>query len=140
VDGQAQSWTEALKDYDSTEAWEALKQFRSEEEREFAPNISNLIGRMDTLRLVKKQHEDNQLLLAPPKNLRQEYEPMETYAYPTSRTTPKRNKDEPDHEIRKAVRVSPQRRRDIEQERIKAGFRRVSISLGSRSGFEWVKP
>lgn len=139
-EGQAEAWAFALKDYRKEELWESLKQFSTEESRVFAPTISELIGRTDTLREIHKKKASDALLLDPPKRKRSEFEPMETYAYQTTRTTPKKNKDEPDTETRKAIRISVQRLREIEERKIKEGFKKIRIPLGNgRFGFEWLR-
>jgi len=138
--GMSESWAHALIDYSREELWESLKQFRAEEQRVFAPTISELIGRTDTLREIHKKKASDALLLEPPKRKRSEYEPMETYAYTTTRTTPKKNKDEPDTETRKAVRMSAERRKEIERRKTEEGYRKVTVPLGNgRYGFEWVR-
>jgi hypothetical protein len=140
VDGMAKSWTEALAEYEPHQAWDALKQFRSEEERKFAPVISEFIGRMDTLATIQKtQINDAKLLEAPPKKYDDE-EVFELYAYQTSRTTPKRNKDDHDSETRKALRVTHSRGKDLVQRANTDGLRKVYISLpNNRRGFVWER-
>ena len=139
VDGMAKSWAEAMASHETRLAWEALKQFRSEEDRKFAPTISEFIGRMDTLATIQnKKLSDNALLLEAPK-IRSETEPIEVYTYKTTRTTPKKNKDDSDHEVRQASRVSQLRRQELDQQRTKDGFRKVAIQLGNvKTGYEWV--
>jgi len=139
-EGQVEAWAHALKDYSREELWKSLEQFRAEEARVFAPSISELIGRTDTLREIAKKRQSDLLALDPPKKDRSEFEPLETYAYHASRTSPKKNKDEPDHEVRKAVRATADRRKELADKKIKEGFRKVKIPLGNgRVGYEWIR-
>jgi hypothetical protein len=139
VDGMAQMWAEALQGYDNREAWEALKQFRAEEDRNFAPNISNLIGRMDVFREIEKTKASNFLALEAPKVSNDE--PLsELYAYKTSRTTPKRNKDDSDFETRKATRPTADRRKELEKQMMDAGYRKSKVPLvNGLVGFVWER-
>lgn len=136
-DARVTAWTEALLDYHKAEAWQALKDFRSEEERKFAPTISELIGRMDYYRERRvKEAMDNQLLLEGPRSM--VFDPIEEYSYKTSRTTPKKQKDESDFEVRKAVRCSRERKKEIHEAMIRQGFKKEVFNLGGKKGYRYV--
>lgn len=139
-DGQAEAWAYALKDYSREELWESVKQFSTEESRVFAPSISELIGRTDTLREINKRKQSDRLALEAPKKSKSDYEALEEYSFLTSRTAPKKNKDDSEHETRKAFRASPQLRKEKEENLRKDGWIKISIPLaGGKFGYQWVK-
>lgn len=140
VQGMNVSWTEALREYHRAEVWEALRKFRSEEERKFAPTISELIGRMDYYRerRAAEKAAETLLLEAPTRSFVSD--PIETYSYKTSRTTPKKKKDDSDHEVRKAVRCTRERRREIHESMMRQGFVKEVFDLGNgRKGSRYVR-
>jgi hypothetical protein len=135
----AEAWAAALKDYHKAEAWEALTEFRAEEMRVFAPAISELIGRMDYLRDRRAAEKANEMLMleAPKKR---NFDPMESYTYKTSRTSPKRKSDEPDWEVKSALRITKDRRKELYDEMQKRGYVKKIYSLpNGRSGSIWVR-
>jgi hypothetical protein len=136
---RVKAWAEALEDYHKAEAWEAVKEFRCEETRTFAPTISELIGRMDYLRDRRATEKANEMLmLEAPK--RRDFEPMESYSYKTSRTTPKRKNDDPVFEVKKALRITKERREELYAEMKRKGYVKKLYDLGNgRQGSVWVK-
>jgi hypothetical protein len=140
TDNKAAAWSEAMSDYHKAEAWQALKDFRTEESRVWAPTISELIGRMDYWRDRRATEKQNEALLLEAPRRRNDFEPLETYTYKTSRTTPKQKKDEPQWEVKKAVRCSRDRKRELLEEMKKRGYikRYYDLADGKR-GSVWVK-
>jgi hypothetical protein len=136
---RVKAWAGALVDYDRAEAWEAVKEFRVEEDRTFAPTISELIGRMDYRRERREIEQTQKYLLDAPATPN-DFEPMETYTYSTTRTTPKRKKDESDFEVRKAVRQTREARKIYDEKMRKMGFKQRFYDLANgRKGSIWVK-
>jgi hypothetical protein len=140
-EGQVEAWAHALKDYSREELWKSLEQFRAEETRVFAPSISELIGRTDTLREIDKRKQADRLALEAPKKSKGDYDSLEEYSFLTSRTVPKKNKDDADHETKKAVRATARKRKELEEKYSSEGLRKVSIALGNgRTGYTWERP
>ena len=138
VEGMAGSWSQAINTYPKADAWEALKQFRSEEDRKFAPTISELIGRMDYLNKFHEKERVNAALLIEAPRRKNDFEALETYSYKTGRTTPKRGKDEPEFEVRTAIRCSHERLIEIEETMERRGFFKSFYPLaGNKRGYIW---
>ena len=136
---RVKAWAGALVDYDRAEAWEAVKEFRVEEARTFAPTISELIGRMDYRRERREVEQAQKYLLNAPAT-QNDFEPMETYTYQTSRTTPKHKKDESDWEVKKAVRCTRERIKQYEAEQERKGLKKRMYDLGNgKQGSIWVR-
>lgn len=137
-DARVFAWAEALQDYGREEAWKATLDFRSEEKRTFAPTISELIGRMNYYReRAISEYMDNQLLLEGPKSF--VGDPIESYTYKTWRTTPKKKQDETDFEVRKALRCSRERKKEIHEAMMREGFKKEIFSLGDKKGYRYVR-
>lgn len=139
-DNTVAAWAIPLVEYSKPEMWEALKSFQHEEERVFAPSVSEFIGRMDYYRERRANEKAQQFLLEAPASKNRHYEPMETYTYQTSRTTPKRKQDESDFEVRKAVRQTREAKKDYEGKMIANGFvKRLHQLAGGKMGSSWHK-
>lgn len=140
VEGMNKSWADSLSEFTDTEVKAAIKQFLDEEDRVFAPSLSELRGRTLVLKSCKNEIDTSILLLESTPKKRKYYQSLEEYSYKTSRTTPKKNKDDADYEIRKALRVTPQRMEEIEQGRIKDGYKKLVTELGNNKfAVEWVR-
>jgi hypothetical protein len=140
IEGMNRSWADSLSEFTDVEVKAAVKQFLDEENRVFAPSLSELRGRTLVLKSCRKEIDTSILLLESPPKKRAYFQTLEEYSYKTSRTTPKRNKDDADYEIRKAWRVTPQRMKEIEQERFKDGYTKRVTDLGNgKCAVEWIR-
>jgi hypothetical protein len=140
VEGMIKSWAQSLSEFTDTEVHAAIKQFLDEEDRVFAPSLSELRGRTLVLKSCKNEVDNSILLLEGPAKKRKYFQTLEEYSFKTSRTTPKKNKNDLDYEIRKAWRVTPQRMQEIEQERFKQGYTKRITDLGfGKCAIEWVR-
>lgn len=136
-DATVAAWAIPLKEYTKPEMWEAFRFFQHEEGRQFAPSVSEFCGKMDYYRDRRvKEAMDSQLLLEGPRSM--VFDPIEEYSYKTSRTTPKKQKDESDFEVRKAVRCSRERKKEIHEAMLKQGFKKEVFNLGGKTGYRYV--
>lgn len=122
------AWADALSGYSKKETWGALKELRSDEARRFAPTISELIGRIESIRSKSKTEQHARYLLESPARV---HDTLEKYTFRTS----------VNDEVRTAVRITKARRSEIHDQMTKQGFIKETFTLaGGQCGYRYVKP
>ena len=121
------AWAEALQIYTKPEVWNAIKEFRTEAERRFAPTISELIGRIESHRRKVKADAEAHYRLERPAHV---HNTLETYTYRTSLNDG----------VRTAIRITRERRDEIHREMTEKGFIKETFNLaGGQRGYRYIK-